>query len=92
MDGSTVSDASFTTVSAPVVANTYVHLKLVLTGTSTAEFYYNGVKSCHISTNVPSGTGMHAFFRTVQGSATGANQDINMDWVRFGVDITKRGN
>ncbi len=61
MDGSTVSDESFTTVNAPVAAvaapNTnWMDLKVVVTGTTRAEFYVNGVKSCDITHNIPSAT------------------------------------
>lgn len=60
MDGSTVSDESFTTVAATASALTWpstgvFRFKIVVTGTTRAEFYVNNVKSCDINTHMPSG-------------------------------------
>lgn len=56
MDGSVVSDGSFTTVSAPLTAATAQRLEIRMTGASQADFYVNGTKSCQITTNIPTGT------------------------------------
>lgn len=61
IDGSTVSDASFTTVAYTVGAVTWssntnvMHLKVVVTGTSEADFYINGTLSCKITSHIPTG-------------------------------------
>ncbi len=59
MDGAIVSQGSFTTVAAPVAALTLPNtnimtLSIRMTAATKAEFYYNGVKSCEITTNIPS--------------------------------------
>jgi hypothetical protein len=61
MDGTTVSDESFTTVAATAAAMTWpstnvFRIKVVLTGTTRAEFYINGTKSCDINSHIPSGS------------------------------------
>lgn len=96
MDGSTVSNESFTTVNAPVAAltlpNTNIYtLRVKMTGTTRAEFYVNGVKSCDINTNIPNSatraTGfMIGFFR---GAATAARA-VDIDRVRITGDLTSR--
>lgn len=60
MDGSTVSNESFTTVNAPVAAVSWpstnvLKLEVRMIGTTRAEFWVNDVKSCDINTNIPSG-------------------------------------
>lgn len=48
MDGTTVSSGGFTTVDAPVVANTWYKLRVDITD-SVAEFYVDGTKRCQIN-------------------------------------------
>lgn len=92
MDGSTVSDGGFTTVSAPVAALSWDHLKVVVTGTSLAEFYVDGVKSCQITSNIPTSS-LGPIFRNVNSSATGTDITYLVDFVRYFVDLaTARGN
>ncbi len=52
MDGSVVSDSSFTTVSAPVSAATWNNLSVQGNG-SEMDFYVGGVKSCVITSHIP---------------------------------------
>lgn len=94
MDGTTVSNESFTTVNAPVAALTLpstniYHLKVVMTGTTRAEFFVNGTKSCDINTNIPSGstrlTGVTALL--IKNAGTTARTS-NIDWMRVAVDLT----
>lgn len=79
MDGTTVSDESFTTGDVPVAALTLpstniLTLEVRLTGTTRAEFFVNGTKRCNISTNIPSGsarlTGIqHGIFKSAGTTA-----------------------
>lgn len=94
MDGSTVSNESFTTVNAPVAACTLPNtnmltLKVLMTGTTRAEFFVNGVKSCDINTNIPSGatraTGAGAQIIKSVGTT---NRTVEMDRARLAVDLT----
>jgi hypothetical protein len=87
MDGTTVSDNSFTTVNAPVAINTWYHLKLVVTGTTKAEFFVDGTKRCEIATNIPTAFILQPMWRVSNGSATGAS-DHWIDWMRFAFDTT----
>jgi len=94
MNGSDVSNESFTTVNQPVAAvslpNTNIfHLKLVMTGTTRAEFFVNGTKSCDINTNIPSGasrlTGVQV--RATKSAGT-TSRNVDIDWSRLAVDLT----
>jgi hypothetical protein len=91
MDGVAISDGSFATVNAPVVVNTYKHLKVKATstgsGTGLAEFFVDGVKSCQITSNIPTNTGMSPTIIMAQSSATGTSGTFNIDWARFAVDL-----
>ena len=53
MDGTIVSQGSFTTVNTPLTQDVWQRLKIVVTGTTSAEFYVDGTKRCHINTNIP---------------------------------------
>lgn len=95
MDGSTVSDSSFTTVNAPVAAlaspNTnFNNLYLVMTGTTKAEFYVNGVKSCEITTHIPSGTTRltGAQFQILREAGTTPTLTMTTDMTRVAADLT----
>lgn len=94
MDGVTVSDETFTTVNAPVApltlpsTNIYT-LEVRMTGTTRAEFYVNGVKSCNINTNIPSGSSrltgiVHGIFKAVGNVA----RSVSVDRTRVSVDLT----
>src|SRR5260221_10148907 len=48
------SDESFALGVGTVAATTWYRLKIVMTGSTRAEFYRNGTKVCDINTNVPS--------------------------------------
>lgn len=93
MDGTTTSDESFVTVNAPVAAlslpNTNIYrLKIVMTGTTRAEFYVNGTKSCDINTHI-SGGGSRLTGSMVQIVASaGASEKLTLDWCRLSVDLT----
>ena len=94
MDGTTVSDESFTTVNAPVAAltlpNTNIQtLKVVMTGSTRAEFYVNGVKSCDINTHVPSGSSRltGALMMLLKSNGTTAST-ANVDRTKIAVDLT----
>lgn len=89
MDGVTVSDESFTTVNAPVAAltlpNTNVlNLQVVITGTTRAEFFVNGVKSCDINTHIPSAN-FGAGFMIIKNVGT---TNIASDFDFSSIDIT----
>ncbi len=95
MDGTIVSQGSFTTVNAPVAALTWPstnvsNLKVVVdAGAARAQFYVNGVKSCEITTNIPSGSARlagYGFF--ILGSAGGTSRTVDTDVVRLSVDLT----
>jgi hypothetical protein len=93
MDGSTVSQESFTTVNAPVAAVAWpstnvAHLKIVMTGTTRAEFYVNGVKSCDINTNIPSGTArMQGWARSMIKSAGTTARTLDYDFTLRTLDL-----
>lgn len=58
MDGTVVSDGSFTTVNAPVVATTFDDLEIDYDPAGPeADFYVNGTKRCVITSHLPSGSG-----------------------------------
>ncbi len=94
MDGTVVSDGSFTTVNAPVAAltlpdtNMYT-LRVVVTSNTLAEFFVNGVKSCQITTNIPSvntrraGWGFH-FLKSAGTTA----RTFSIDRYRAAIDFT----
>lgn len=94
MDGSTVSDESFTTVDSPVgvmtLPNTNIYtLDVRMTGATRAEFYVNGTKRCNINTNIPTGatrlTGVvHGIFKTAGNVA----RTVTVDRTRLVVDLT----
>lgn len=61
MDGTSVC-GGFTTVAQPVAAGSapstnWYHLKTVVTSNTEADFYVNGVLSCKITSNIPTGSG-----------------------------------
>jgi hypothetical protein len=99
MDGSTVSDESFTTVDATVAALTLpstniYHLKVVMTGTTRAEFFVDSggglTKRCDINTHIPSGstrlTGAGVALQKTTGTTN--SRTVNSDWARVAVDLT----
>lgn len=89
MDGTTVSEGSFTTVNAPVSAGTWLKLKVVVTGTSTAEFYVNGTKSCHITSNIPSNTASDFFgagWMLIKSSGSAAVQ-MDTDFTGYSMQL-----
>lgn len=65
MDGSVVSDSSFTTVSAPVAAGTWpstnvINDEIIINAAgSEADFYVAGIKSCVITTHIPTAAGRY---------------------------------
>lgn len=97
MDGAITSDGSFVTVNAPVAAlvlpdtNIY-NLKIVETtsaGTPTkCEYYVNGVKSCEISTHLPSGSARltGAGFFILKSAGTTA-RTLDVDRTRLAIDL-----
>lgn len=93
MDGTTVSDESFTTVDSPVAAytapstNIYT-VEVRMAGTTRSEFFVNGSKRCNISTNLPSGstrmTGIvHGIFKSAGTNA----RTMAVDRHRAAVDL-----
>lgn len=94
MDGTTVSDGSFTTVDAPVAALTLpstniLHLRVVVDGvTPQADFYVNGVKSCQINNNIPTSTRASGFGFSINKSAGTTVRHFYYDWSRWAVDLT----
>jgi hypothetical protein len=92
MDGSTVSDGSFTTVDAPVAAavlpdtNMY-RLKITFDGT-TAKFYRNGVDSCHITTNVPNSSAYTGVQLNMLKSVGGTTRSMYLDQTRIVLDYS----
>lgn len=94
MDGTTVSDESFTTVDSPVgvitLPSTNIYsLEVRMTGATRAEFYVNGTKRCNIATNIPSGalrlTGIvHGIFKVAGNVA----RTVTVDRTRLAVDLT----
>lgn len=94
MDGSTTSDESFTTVNQPVAAgsmpstNVY-NLDVKVTGTTRAEFYVNGVKSCDINTHIPSGSSrMTGFVYEDKVNAGSANYTFDLDYMGLDIDLS----
>jgi len=95
MDGSTVSDGTFTTVNAPVAAIPNVAganimtLRIVVTGSTRAEFYYNGTKSCEITSNIPTGSSRvsGAGFRITKSAGT-TSRSLYVDRFRLAFDLT----
>jgi hypothetical protein len=92
MDGSTVSDESFTTVNAPVAARTWpstniLNLNVVFTVGTRAEFYVNNVKSCDITQNLPSGTTLQAGWSILKSAGTNA-RTVEVDFTNLVVDQT----
>jgi hypothetical protein len=98
MDGSTVSQESFTTVNWPIAALTYpntniVHGKIVITPGTRAEFYQctgsSCTKSCDINTNLPSGSSRleGAGFQIVKSAGTTA-RTVDTDWTSFRGDLS----
>ncbi|HET9063693.1 MAG TPA: hypothetical protein VFO62_10430 [Candidatus Binatia bacterium] len=94
MDGTTVSDESFTTVNSPVApltlpdTNIYT-LEVRMTGATRAEFFINSTKRCNINTNIPSGstrlTGIvHGIFKVAGNGA----RTVSVDRTRLAVDLT----
>lgn len=97
LDGSTVSDNSFTTVSNPVAALTLpstniYDLKIVVTtvtGTPTeADFYVNGVKSGVITSHLPSGsTRVSGGLILMLKSAGTTSVSMAVDRTRLAIDL-----
>ena len=93
MDGTIVSQESFTTVNAPIAALTLpstniYRLKIVMTGTTRAEFYVNGVKSCDINTNIPSGsTRLTGGAINLLKSAGTTSVSMDVDYTKVAVDL-----
>jgi hypothetical protein len=95
MDGSTVSDESFTTVDSPVAAatlspeaNIYT-LEVRMTGSTRAEFFVNGTKRCNINTNIPSGAArLTGATQKIIKSAGGTARLMYVDRTRVAVDLT----
>lgn len=94
INGAGNSNESFALGSAVMAActlpNTAVHrLKVLMTGTTRAEFFFDGTKVCDINTNIPSGitraTG--AGFQILKNVGTTA-RTIEMDQTRLAVDLT----
>lgn len=93
MNGVAVSDESFTTVSQSVAALTLpstniYRLKIVMTGTTRAEFYVNGTKSCNISTNIPSGSArLTGAAHTLIKSNGTTSRTMDLDFTRLAVTL-----
>jgi hypothetical protein len=97
MDGTTVSDGSFTTVNSTIALKVQDHLKLVYTSTTgsspLAEFYINGTKRCQINTNTPaSASVLGPIFRSVNSSATSSTSYLELDWSKLIVDSSTSRN
>lgn len=95
MDGSRVSDASFTTVNAPIAALTTPSssnmdaLQLIQTSTE-ADFYYHGTLSCKITTNLPGASTrvMGVIFEMLKTTGAGATSTLaEVDRVRIALDL-----
>ncbi len=94
MDGTIVSSGSFTTVNAPIAALTLpstniYHLKIVMTTSTLAEFYVNNVKSCQITTNIPTGaTRLTGAVMALLKSNGATARTMDVDWTRIAEDMT----
>lgn len=92
MDGTVVSDSSFTTVAKTVsaasfgpTANVYnLDIECNAGGTE-CDFYVNGTKSCVITTNIPTASprATGAGFLTINSAGTGAGRNFDLDsmWI-----------
>lgn len=97
MDGTTVSDESFTTVNQTIgayaIPNTNIHdFKLVITVTAgvptRAEFYVDRVKSCNINTNLPSGASRRTAITLQLVKSAGTTQTgFDIDRTRVALDL-----
>lgn len=94
MDGTTVSDNSFTTVNAPVgvaaftnpVANV-PHVKIVVTpSVPKAEFYIDGVKSCEIRNNIPTTAATGVAILIVKSAGT-TSLTMSNEYTRVAIDF-----
>ena len=93
MDGTIVSDGSFTTVNAPLVAATYQRLEIRMTGNTLAEFYVNGVKSCQISTNLPTGGSEYFGAGHMNVNSVGTtSRNLYVDQTRLDLTLTSARN
>jgi hypothetical protein len=84
------SDEAFPLGTATVAATTYMNLLVKMTGTTRAEFLYNGTKVCDINTHIPTAanvTSPRIVLSTAQATGTGA-RNLFIDWVRVSVDLT----
>lgn len=93
LDGTTVSDESFTTVSVPVAAVTWPNtnvkrLEVSMTGTTRAEFYVDSgsglTKVCDINTHIPAGGASHS-----PGHGIMILKNVGTTSVAFDIDQTE---
>lgn len=69
----------------------WANLEVDMTAASKAEFYYNGVKSCEIRTNIPSGTSRPTGFGALhfQFATSGFGiSSLKVDYSKWAVDLT----
>jgi hypothetical protein len=96
MDGTTVSDGSFTTVNTPVAALTYpstnlMRGRIVMTGAK-AEFYIDSgsgfTKRCEITSNIPNATARATGYNAnIVKSAGTTSRILAVDQVHLAVDL-----
>ncbi len=85
------SDNAFPLGDGTVAAATWYRLKIVVTGTTKAEFYRNNVKVCEIATNLPTGSleqtlPLHSMYSHAT-TGTG-NRSMYVDQTRLTLDLT----
>lgn len=88
------SDESFAlgdgAIAAATLPNTNIYtLKIVVTGTTRAEFYRNGTKVCNINTNLPSSDirGTIASVQIIKSAGT-TSMHAYSDRMRYAIDLT----
>jgi hypothetical protein len=87
------SDEAFALGTGTIVAGTFYRLKIVMTGTTRAEFYRNGTKVCDINTNIPSGStrGTGFGFEMIPKASTGTgDRTMEVDYSKWAVDLTAK--
>ena len=91
INGTGNSDESFPLGTGTIAAATYYRLKIVMTGTTRAEFYRNDTKVCDINTNIPSGStrGTGFGFEMIPKASSGTgDRTLETDQTTWAVDLT----
>lgn len=81
MDGTIVSGASFTTVAAPVAAGAWLNTSIQPNAAGTSvDFLVGGVKSCVITTNIPTGANRYTNYGVNFVKNAGTNlREVDVD-------------